>query len=83
MAAIRGWAPDWSTPWRVSTEALIQLPERTYCIRTEITLRQNDHFLTGDVVSLQRFTYDLFRSAIGVDVGLVFRLAIGGRTRPI
>lgn len=37
---------------------------------TEIAFRQDNHFLSGDIILLQGFSYDLFRSAVGVHVGL-------------
>lgn len=46
---------------------------------TEIAFRQYNHFLPRNVVFLQGFAYDLFRSPIGVDVGLGARSVIGRR----
>lgn len=48
------------------------------CVSTEVAFGQDDHFLTGDIVFLQGFAYDLFGSAIGVDVGLDTKSAKGG-----
>lgn len=49
------------------------------CVGTEKAFGQDDHFLTGDIVFLQSFAYDLFGSAIGINVGLGNKSAIGRR----
>lgn len=63
----------------VNTEVMVELIGEDGGMGTEIAFRQNNHFLTGDAVFLQGFAYDLFGFAIGVDVGLGTRSAIGRR----